>query len=66
MLIKNRPLPIFDLYTDELETCLDEIDGESLCLVNTMVAILLYADDVVILSKSEACLQRLLSKLYEF
>ena len=31
-----------------------------------MVAIILYVDDIVMLSKSEACLQRLMNKLYKF
>ena len=57
---------LFVLYIDELETYLDEIDGDSLCLFYTVVAILLSADDVVMLSKSGAGLQRLLNKLYEF
>ena len=37
---------LFSLYIVEFETHLDEIDGDSLCLFNTMVAILLYADDL--------------------
>ena len=39
---------------------------DSPCLFNTMVFILLYVDDVVLLSRTCACLQRLLNKLYEF
>lgn len=35
-------------------------------LFNIVVAILLHDDDVVLLSSSEACLQRLMNKLYEF
>ena len=54
------------LYIDELETHLNEIDRDYLCLFNIMVAILLYADDVALLSKSRIKLQRLLSTLYEF
>ena len=57
---------LFGLYIDELETYLDEIDEDSLSLFNTVVAILLYVDDVVLLSRSCAGLQRLLNKLYEF
>jgi hypothetical protein len=34
--------------------------------MESIVAILLYVDDVVMLSRSGACLQRLLNKLYEF
>ena len=56
---------LFELYIDELEIYLDKIDKNSLCLFNTVVAILLYVDDLVILSKSRASLQRLLNKLYE-
>ena len=49
---------LFGLYVDKLETYLDEINRESPCLFNTMVAILLYVDDVVLLSKFGPCLQR--------
>ena len=42
---------LFGLYIYELDTYLDEIDGDSPCLFNTVVAILLYVDDVVMLSK---------------
>ena len=54
----------FGLYIDELETYLDEIDGDSPCLFNTMIAILFYVDNVALLSRLGACLQRLLNKLY--
>ena len=39
---------VFSLYIDELEKCLDEIDIDSMSLFNivTVVAILLYIDDV--------------------
>ena len=53
-------------YIDELETYLDKIDGDSPCLFDTVVAILLHVDDIVMLSKSGADLQRLLNKLFEF
>lgn len=59
-------LTLFSFYIDEHETYLDEIDGEAPCLFNTMLAILLYADDVALLSEFGPCLQRLLSKLYEY
>ena len=36
---------------NELETCLDEINRYSSCLFNIVVVILLYVDDVVMLSK---------------
>ena len=42
------------------------ISIEILHVFNKMVAIILYADDVVILSKLGACLQRLLNKLMSF
>lgn len=45
---------LFGLYIDELETYLDDI-GEDFFKI--LVAILLYADDVVLLSKSRACLK---------
>ena len=57
---------LFRLKIDELETCLDEIEKDSMCLFNTMVVILLYAHNVVLLSRIDASLQRLLNKLYEF
>ena len=60
---------VFSLYIDELEKCLDEIDIDSMSLFNivTVVAILLYIDDVFfLLFESRACLQRLLNKLHEF
>ena len=46
---------LFDLCIDELETCLDEIDGDSLCLFNTMVVIILYVGDVILLFKLCIC-----------
>ena len=57
---------LFSLYIDELENYLEKIDGYSPCLFKTIVAILLYGDNVVLLSKLGAGLQRLLNKLYEF
>ena len=68
MLNKDVPSlpPLFGLYTDELETYLDKINGDSLCLFNTMVAILLYVDDVVLLSRSCICLQQLLTSYMRF
>jgi hypothetical protein len=61
------PFPtLFGLYIDELENSLDKIDGDSMCLFNTLVIIILYVDVVVLLSKLGACLPRLLNKLHEF
>jgi hypothetical protein len=52
LLNKDVPSPtLVRLYIDELETNLDKIDGNSSCLFHIVVAILLYADDVVLLSK---------------
>ena len=48
------PLILFSLHIDDLETYLDEIDGDSPCLFNMVVVILLYVEDVVMLSKSRA------------
>ena len=42
------------------------IDEDSMCLFNTMLAIPLYGDDVVLLLKSRGGLQRCLNKVYEF
>jgi hypothetical protein len=57
------PLPptLFSLYIDEFDTYLDKINEDSLCLFKMIIAILLYADDVVMIFKSKACLQRLLN-----
>ena len=38
---------LFGLYIDKLKTYLDEINGNSLCLLNTMISILLYVDNVL-------------------
>ena len=62
----SPPHTQFGLYIDELETYLDEIDGDSPCLLNAVVAILLHVDDIVLLSRLGASLQRLLNKPYEF
>ena len=43
----------------ELETYLDEIDGDFLCLFSTVVVILLYVDNDVLLSIFGTCPQRL-------
>ena len=40
-------LVLFSLHIDELETYLDEIDGDSSCLFNMVVTIVLYVDGVV-------------------
>ena len=67
LLNKDVPSPtIFSLYIDELETYLDEIDGDSPCLLNKVTTILLYVEGVVLPSKSRVGLQRLLNKLHEF
>jgi hypothetical protein len=55
---------LFGLYIDKLERYLDAINGDSLCLFNTMVAIPLYGNNVVILSNFRASLRRLLNELY--
>ena len=46
---KDVPSPtLFNMYIDELEKYLDDIDGDSLCSFDMMVAILLCDDDVVV------------------
>ena len=59
---------LFGLYIDELETQLradiDRIDAPS--LVDTLVAILLFADDIALMSYSPAGLQHQLSILAKF
>ena len=57
---------IFGSYNDELETYLDETDMDPMCLFNEVVGIHLHADNVVMLSKLGASLQRLMNKLNEF
>jgi hypothetical protein len=42
---------LFGMYIDELEKYVDEINGDSMCLFDSVVTILLYANDVVPLSK---------------
>ena len=46
------PIPptLFGLYIDELDTYLDKIDEVFTCLLNSVVAILLYVDYIFILS----------------
>ena len=52
------------LFIDEFETYRCGQDRrDSPCLLNTVVGMLLYVDDVVLLSRSSASLQRLLNKL---
>ena len=57
---------LIGLYIDELKTYLDKIIGDSSCLFNIAVAIVLYDDNIVLLFISRASLQRLLNKLYKF
>ena len=42
---------LFGLNIYEFDTYLDEIDMDSPCLFNTMLAIVLYADNVILHSK---------------
>ena len=45
---KDVPLPtLFGFYMDELQTYLDEINGNPMCLSNIVVAFILYVDDIV-------------------
>ena len=64
---QGRPLSptLFGLCIDELETCLDEIDGDSPCLFNIVVVIILYVDSVILLFKFVASLQRFMNMIYE-
>ena len=57
---------LFGLYIDEPKTYLDEIGMDPSCSFNTMLAILLCDDGVVLLSEFGVGLQILLKKLYEF
>ena len=56
---------LFGLNIDELEVYLDEIDRDSTCSFNIVVVILLYVDNIVMLSTARAGLQTLY-KLHEF
>lgn len=61
------PFPIpFDLCIDELATYLDETNTYSSYSFNIVVAILLHANNVALLFELGSCLQRLLTKLFEF
>jgi hypothetical protein len=51
---------LFDLYIDDLSKILDEADIDPVCLMNTNISSLFYADDMLILSNSEAGLQKAL------
>ena len=57
---------LFGLYIDDLESYLDKIDGDSLCLFNMMVVVLLYVDIVILLYGSRSSLQRFLNNFFEF
>jgi hypothetical protein len=57
---------LLSMYIDELEKYLDEISGDSPCSFDITVVILLYANDVVLLSKLGSSLRRLLNQLHEF
>ena len=45
---------------------MEEIDGDCPCLLNIMVAILLYVDNVVLLPKFGASLRIIMNLIYEF
>ena len=64
--VKQGYPTLFGLYCTLMNSYLNEINMDSPCLFNTMVAILLFADDVVLLSILGANLQRPLNKLYEY
>ena len=53
VLSKNVIFPphLFGMYIDELENYVDEIDGDFVCTFDMVVTILLYANNVVSLSK---------------
>ena len=59
-------MTLVGLYIDGLETCLDEINEDSLYVFKTLIAILLYVDDVVQLSKFRAGPRRFSNKLYKY
>jgi hypothetical protein len=61
---KMSPLSHAIWLIHKLERYLDAINGDSLCLFNTTVAIPLYGNNVVILSNFRASLRRLLNELY--
>jgi hypothetical protein len=69
-LVLNKDAPFYSHYLASslyLGTYLDEINGDSPCLIYILNAILfVYVDNVVLLSNLGACLQRLLNKLHEF
>lgn len=57
---------LFGFYIDELENFLAETDGDSILLLDVLIKILLYVDDMDLLSQSVASLQRLLDHLQSF
>ena len=57
---------LFGLYIDELETTIRTLGGADLSLAEAVIQILLYADDVVLLSSSATGLQRHLDGLQVF
>ena len=57
---------LFAVYINKLEKDLDDIDGNSPCLFVTVVIVILYVDNIILLSKSRTKLQRLLKELHEF
>ena len=63
---KDSPFPPRYSPCTSMKNNLDEIDGDSPCLFDTVVAVLLYVDNVVLLFKPWACLQRILNKIHEF
>ena len=59
-------LALFGLYIDQLEHHLQSHDQDALRLLDTKVSILLYADDIFLLSKSPSGLQHRLDILQLF
>ena len=57
---------LFGLYIDELSEYIERWGGSGAGLVGTIIPILLYADDIVLISDSPEGLQRHLNALKSF
>lgn len=57
-------LILFELYINELKSFLADIDDDFVLLLDILVKILIYVDDIVLLSKSTLSLQRLIDRLH--
>ena len=57
---------LFGLYIDKLEEWLNKANGERIKLVDYVIRLLLYADDLILIAKTARGLREHLSKLETF